>query len=151
MPSAAMRGKWSVWLYSFGNVVPAARTGSRRGGRLDPFDLNGGLSGKQDRSVDGQFLHETIQGTYSITRDCALQFTANVYDDSGTLLRTSVIDGLVVDNGKQIRAHCESETPDIKGDNFIRIAADLRHRPTPHFGGNLNSVLLFTALGKSRR
>jgi hypothetical protein len=74
------------------------------------FDLDGSLSGSQNRSVGGQFLHETIQGTYSIDRDCALKFTANVYDDSGTLLRTSVIDGVVVDNGKQIRAMFESTT-----------------------------------------
>jgi hypothetical protein len=74
------------------------------------FDLNGNLSGSQNRSVGGAFLHETIQGTYSIDSDCALKFAANVYDDSGTLLRTSVVDGVVVDNGKQIRAMFESTT-----------------------------------------
>jgi hypothetical protein len=74
------------------------------------FALDGSVSGNQDRSVGGQFLHETIQGTYTITRDCSLKFTANVYDDAGTLLRTSVIDGVVVDNGKQIRAMFESTT-----------------------------------------
>jgi hypothetical protein len=74
------------------------------------FDLNGNVSGSQNRSVGGTFLHETFQGTYRIGGECALQFTVNVYDDSGTLLRTSVVDGVVVDNGKQIRAMFESTT-----------------------------------------
>jgi hypothetical protein len=72
------------------------------------FDLNGGLRGSQNRSVGGAFLHEILKGTYTINRDCSLKFTAEVSDDSGTPLRTSVIDGVVVDNGEQIRAMFES-------------------------------------------
>lgn len=85
-------------------AAPVAAAGSLT------FDLDGSLSGNQNRSVGGAFLHETFQGTYTIDSDCALKFTAKVYDDSGTLLRTSVVDGVVVDNGKQIRAMFESTT-----------------------------------------
>jgi len=74
------------------------------------FDLNGSASGSQDRSVAGIFAHETIQGTYTINSHCALRLIADVYDDSGALVRSSVIDGVVVDNGKQIRGMFESVT-----------------------------------------
>jgi len=74
------------------------------------FDLNGSATGSQDRSVAGIFAHETIHGTYTINSNCALRLIADVYDDSGTLVRSSVIDGVVVDNGKQIRAMFESVT-----------------------------------------
>jgi len=84
--------------------VPVAAAG------LITFDLKGDVDGNQNRSVGGAFLHETFQGTYTISNDCALQFTVNVYDDAGTLLRTSVVDGVVVDNGKQVKAMFESIT-----------------------------------------
>jgi len=67
------------------------------------FDLEGNISGDQDRSVGGGELHETISGTYSITGDCALTITAKVYDDSGTLQRTTILKGVVVSSGKQTR------------------------------------------------
>jgi hypothetical protein len=74
------------------------------------FDLNGTAAGSQNRSVAGQFAHETIQGTYTIDSGCAVRLVANVYDDSGNLVRTSAIDGVLGDNGKQIRAMFESVT-----------------------------------------
>jgi hypothetical protein len=74
------------------------------------FDSNGNASGSQDRSVAGEFAHETIQGTYTIDSGCAVRLVANVYDDSGNLVRTSKIDGVLINNGKQIRAIFESVT-----------------------------------------
>ena len=67
------------------------------------FDLEGTISGGQDRSVGGGEAHETIAGTYAISGDCALTITANVYDDAGTLQRTTVLKGVVVSNGKETR------------------------------------------------
>ena len=72
------------------------------------FDLDGSLSGSQDRSLGGGEQHETFSGTYSITRDCALSVTANVYDDSGNLQRTTRLKGVVVKNGKESRMIYES-------------------------------------------
>jgi hypothetical protein len=67
------------------------------------FDLAGTISGDQDRSVGGGEAHETIAGTYTISGDCALTITANVYDDSGNLQRTTILKGVVVSAGKQTR------------------------------------------------
>src|SRR4051812_10243115 len=71
---------------------------------LVTFDLNGNVTGSQDRSVGGAFAHETITGTFTVTRDCTITVVANVYDSSGNLVRTSTIPGVLVNNGKQIRA-----------------------------------------------
>ena len=58
------------------------------------FDLNGNAAGSQDRSLGGTFAHETL--------------LANVFDSSGTLVRTSTIDGVLVTNGKQFRGIFET-------------------------------------------
>src|SRR6266478_6166851 len=72
------------------------------------FDLNGNIAGSQDRSVGGAFAHETLTGTFTVTRDCTIIAVANVYDSSGNLVRTSTIPGVLVNNGKQIRAIFET-------------------------------------------
>lgn len=77
--------------------VPVGAVGNVR------FDLEGNISGSQDRSVGGGEAHETIAGTYAISGDCALSITANVYDDGGTLQRTTILKGIVVSNGKETR------------------------------------------------
>jgi hypothetical protein len=78
-------------------AVPVAAVGTVH------FDLEGNVSGDQNRSLGGGAGHETISGTYTITGDCALTITANVYDDSGTLQRTTVLKGVVANNGKETR------------------------------------------------
>jgi len=75
---------------------------------LVTFNLNGNITGSQDRSVGGAFAHETLTGTFTVTRDCTIIAVANVYDSSGNLVRTSTIPGVLVDNGKQIRAIFET-------------------------------------------
>jgi hypothetical protein len=84
--------------------VPVAAVGSVS------FALDGNVSGGQDRSLGGGELHETISGTYTITGDCALTITTNVYDDSGNLQRTTVLKGVVVNNGKGSRMIYDSIT-----------------------------------------
>src|SRR5438876_11913745 len=71
-------------------------------------DLNGNTTGSQDRSVGGAFAHETLTGTLTVNRDCTISLLANAYDSSGNLVRTSTIPGVLVNNGKQIRAIFES-------------------------------------------
>jgi hypothetical protein len=77
---------------------------------LVTLDLNGNATGSQDRSVGGVFAHETIAGTLTVNRDCTISLLANVYDSSGNLVRTSTIPGVLVDNGKHIRAIFETVT-----------------------------------------
>src|SRR6266849_4309609 len=64
---------------------------------LVTFDLNGNITGSQDRSVGGAFAHETITGTFTVNRDCTIIVVADVYDSSGNLVRTSTIPGALVD------------------------------------------------------
>ena len=75
---------------------------------LITFQLNGDVSGSQDRSLGGAFAHETLTGTLTVNRDCTISLLANVFDSTGTLVRTSTIDGVLVNNGKQIRAIFET-------------------------------------------
>jgi hypothetical protein len=72
------------------------------------FDLNGNAAGSQDRSVGGAFAHETINGTLTVNHDCTTTLDANVFDSDGNLVRTAKIQGVLVNNGKQIRAIFES-------------------------------------------
>jgi hypothetical protein len=85
-------------------AVPVAAVGTAH------FDLEANISGSQDRSLGGGEQHETFSGTYTITRDCALTITTNVYDDSGNLQRTTVLKGVVVNNGKESRMIYDSIT-----------------------------------------
>ena len=72
------------------------------------FQLDGAVSGSQDRSVGGAFAHETITGTLTVNPDCTVLLVADVHNSSGQLVRTSNIDGVLVNNGKEIRAIFES-------------------------------------------
>ena len=77
---------------------------------LITFQLNGDVSGSQDRSLGGAFAHETITGVLTVNHDCTISLLANVSDSSGNLVRTSTIPGVLVDNGKHIRAIFETVT-----------------------------------------
>jgi len=72
------------------------------------FDLSGNTTGSQDRSLGGAFAHETLTGTLTVNRDCTISLLANVFDSSGRLVRISTIDGVLVNNGKRIRAIFET-------------------------------------------
>lgn len=85
-------------------AVPVSSVG------LITFDLNGNASGSQDRSLGGAFAHETLSGIFTINSNCTVNLISNVYDSNGTLVRTSTIDGVLLNNGKQIRAIFESVT-----------------------------------------
>jgi hypothetical protein len=106
--NATIHGNWGftgtgVVILATG-AVPVAAVGTVH------FDLEGNLSGDQNRSLGGGAGHETFSGTYTITGDCALSGTVNVYDDSGTLQRTTVLKGVVVNNGKGVRLIYDSIT-----------------------------------------
>ncbi|PYX12943.1 MAG: hypothetical protein DMG84_20545 [Acidobacteria bacterium] len=93
---------------------------------LITFQLNGDVSGNQDRSVGGIFAHETITGTRTVNRDCTISLLANVFDSSGTLVRTSTIAGVLVNNGKQIRGIFETVVlaNGVSLDSVLTVDAD---------------------------
>jgi hypothetical protein len=72
------------------------------------FDLDGNASGSQDRSVGGAFAHERISGTLTVKRDCTTTLDTSVFDSDDNLVRTAKIQGVLVNNGKQVRAIFES-------------------------------------------
>ena len=106
--TATMLGNWGftangVLILPTG-AVPVGAVGTAR------FDLGGNISGSQERSLGGGVQHETFSGNFSITHDCALAITTNVYDDSGTLQRTTTLKGVVINCGKGVRMIYESIT-----------------------------------------
>jgi hypothetical protein len=74
------------------------------------FHADGTVSGKEFRSVGGQFATETIgPGSWSVDSDCTGKLTAEVF--VGTVLnRTSVLRFVVDDNLSEIRVIQESLT-----------------------------------------
>jgi hypothetical protein len=105
---ATMLGAWGFTgtgvIISPPNDIPVGAVGLVR------FDLDANIAGSQDRSVGGGEARETITGTYSITGDCVLTITANVYDDSGVLQRTTILKGVVTSGGKKTRMIYETIT-----------------------------------------
>lgn len=87
-----------------GVPVPIAATGNIT------LRSNGTASGKEFRSVGGQFAIETIgPGSWSVQSDCTGKLTAKVF--VGTVLnRTSVLRFVIDDNLRQVRVVQESLT-----------------------------------------
>jgi hypothetical protein len=71
-------------------------------------DLNGNLVGSQERSLGGGVAHETFTGTATTNPDCTGKFTITVYDDSGNLVRTSVLDVVFTNSSKKAHVMFES-------------------------------------------
>ena len=64
-------------------------------------DTNGKVSGTQTSSMGGQISKTTLRGTLTMNPDCTGTFTAEVYDQSGTLLRTVVWEAVYVDRARE--------------------------------------------------
>jgi hypothetical protein len=73
-------------------------------------DANGTFSGTQTSSLGGQISRTTLKGTITMNPDCTGTFTAHVYDQSGSLLRTAVWDLVYVDQAREVLAVATSLT-----------------------------------------
>ena len=73
-------------------------------------DLHGNMEGSQVRSVGGGVAHETFTGTVTTNPDCTAKYTISVYDDSGNLVRISVLDAVFTNGGRKARVVFESVT-----------------------------------------
>jgi hypothetical protein len=71
-------------------------------------DIFGNLTGSQVRSLGGGVARETFTGTVTTNPDCTAKYTITVYDDSGNLVRTSVLDAVFTNNGKKAHVLFES-------------------------------------------
>jgi hypothetical protein len=71
-------------------------------------DHRGNLAGSQVRSLGGGVAHETLTGTVTTNPDCTATYTISVYDDSGNLARTSILDGVLTNGGRKAHVVFES-------------------------------------------
>ena len=64
-------------------------------------DVNGNLSGTQTGAMGGQISRTTFKGTLTMNHDCTGTMTVDVYDRSGSLLRTVVWEAVYVDQTRE--------------------------------------------------
>ena len=104
----AMAGRWGFTLT--GSIL--LPSGPVPGAAVGQFtaDEMGNIVGTEQRNVGGAFANESIRGKWSINRNCTTRFTAKIYDQTGALVRTSVLDAVFVSNGSALRSVQESLT-----------------------------------------
>ena len=91
-------------------TAPPAIAGPLVGVGTDTFDGKGGMTTTATLSINGNIVPVSIAGTYTVNPDCTGTATIGVYDQSGNLLRTGVLAGVYVNNGKEVRDIFESLT-----------------------------------------
>jgi hypothetical protein len=105
--SAKAAGDWGLTLTGTlilpTGPVPGAAVARTR------IDAAGNISGTEVRNVGGAFANETITGSMTVNSDCTAILTVNIYE-SGVLVRTSVLDAVIVNHSNKIRALQESLT-----------------------------------------
>src|SRR5215831_5279415 len=129
--TAGMAGKWGYT--STGTLIPP--TGAvpfALVGTLT-FDAAGNFSGAQNSSTGGQVGQETIKGTTTVNPDCTGTLNVNVYNQSGTLLSTSVLAFVIVDNGREVDGIFTSQTL-ADGRNGPTVATLTAKRQFPRSG-----------------
>ena len=126
-----LAGEWgytSTGAFTFpSGAVPFALVG-----RLT-FDAAGNFSGAQNSSTGGQVGQETIKGTTTVNPDCTGTLNVNVYNQSGTLLSTSVLAFVIVDNGSEVDGIFTSQTL-ADGRNGPTVATFTAKRQFPRSG-----------------
>ena len=80
-----------------GAAVPFATMGTLT------LEADGTLSGVNTGSVNGAVSNDLLSGTFQINNDCTGTATVEVYDQSGSLLRTLVMALVVDDNWRELR------------------------------------------------
>lgn len=72
-------------------------------------DDAGNFAGTEDRNVGGQFVHETLTGSWTVHPDCTGTATASIFQ-SGVLARTVVLSVVFDDDSRQMRMVQQSLT-----------------------------------------
>ena len=118
--TARAAGNWGFTLTGTlvlqAGAVPVAAVGTLTA------DAAGNISGKEARSVGGDFANETITGSWTVNSDCTGTLTAYVYE-SNVLTRTSVASLVVVDNMREIRMVQQSLT--LPGGGTLQVVITL--------------------------
>jgi hypothetical protein len=103
--NAKAAGQWGFTLTGT-LILPSGPVPGAAAGRISA-DAAGNISGTEARNVGGGFANETLTGSWTVNSDCTFTVTVNIYE-SGVLVRTSVLDGVFVDNSSKIRMVQES-------------------------------------------
>jgi hypothetical protein len=100
-------GKWG-FSYSGTALTPSGPVPLASSGYYSE-DASGNMSGAETVNLGGNAAQETIAGKFTAGANCQWTLVANVYQ-GGTLVRTSVIDGVWVLNSTQATASFRSVT-----------------------------------------
>jgi len=74
------------------------------------FDAAGNFSGAQNSSTGGQVGRETNKETTTVNPDCTGKLNVNVHNQLGTLLSTSALAIVIVDNDRDVDGNFTSQT-----------------------------------------
>lgn len=100
---ATAAGRWAFTvtgsiILPTGAAIPVVQVGIFR------EDRAGNLEGSQTRSVGGSVGKETLTGTASVHPDCSGTATLALYDESGSLVRTTTLDFVLNEDGNHARS-----------------------------------------------
>lgn len=99
--TATTAGDWG-FSYSGVALTPSGQIPVASAGRYTQ-DASGNVSGTEVFNLAGTAFNQTIRGTFSVHADCTAELRANIYQN-GQLVRTSVLDGVFVENSSEVRA-----------------------------------------------
>ncbi len=83
-------------------VLPTGATPFASVGRFS-LGADGVMVGENNGSVGGRVSKDVLKGTFEVNPDCTSAMTVEVYDESGTLLRTIGMALVFVDDGRAAR------------------------------------------------
>jgi hypothetical protein len=98
---ASAAGQWG-FSYTGIALTPSGQIPIASAGRYSQ-DASGDMHGTEVRNLAGMPANETIKGKFTVNANCTTELHANVYEN-GQLVRTSVIDGVLVENSSKLRA-----------------------------------------------
>ena len=99
--TATTAGEWG-FSYSGVALTPSGQIPVAAAGRYSQ-DSAGNISGTEVFNLAGSASRETIKGIFTVRPDCTTELRATVYLN-GQLVRTSVIDGVFVEDSSEVRA-----------------------------------------------
>jgi hypothetical protein len=86
------------------------------------LNADGTATGTQTSSVGGAVSEEATKGAWTVNPDCTGTLTANIYDQSGALVRSPTFNTVYVDNQAEFRAIMKSLVI-VKGGTNVNVPA----------------------------
>lgn len=121
------------WGYTFtGTLILPTGTVPFAGVGRYTLDAAGNFSGTQTSSRGGVTSEDTISGTATVNADCTGTFTVDIYDQSGTLLRSAVWAMVYVDKANEIRSILTSLVLHPSGTVVPAVVTDTAKRLSAH-------------------